>query len=483
MDIEGDIHRKEGFMLKEKLHSVREAVYTGFEALEFVNPFGKIKIDPRNIRNGFKVIGLEGRNMADRILLACEATIKNNKDYSRLESSIFGRGYDSSKQQITLMDLVDYLFGIENAKAALEFYKYDTEFIKVAQKIVAKIKDGVEMSSLEKYRGLYYMVVGGNTRTSTLILAYHEFKEQWESNGSLDFVVPATIVNYSYTEFLNQDGRFFNKNMKASDILNQRREYQLAYELMAFDDNAIRNNSQRSSMLAKATLARQMVDWYELSADATVKNAKRKIMAFKTMYKSTSLNETSLFEGLAYGLIDEVRECLKERDDSIEVGKTDFFNETESDSFANFCSKVISLIAGHVSDEVGSSKRSQAVGIDLEDMSNSDREKLIYLLKESAILREIDGFNGAASYFAKELTKETPKPNSKTSIANWIKKARKNACKNNTNASEGLDLVWERFCVMGHGKGGNPTGMMLINEKDFLEVKRMLRKLMKKGGN
>lgn len=468
--------------MRNELKSKYGIVGVGVEAKHFVRSDANYLLDPANIRHGFELVGINLPTLSERVIEAAKKTIDNNSDSGTLCDSIFEEGFDESCQNIKVMDVVDYSYGCENVENILKFYEERKDLCDLVKMIDEDIKNGKPLSSLAKYREKFFIVLGGNTRVSQLILAYNDFTSDWESNGSVEYKIPAVVVEYKYSPLLHEDKREFVDKMTNREIRDLRKEFQLAYELMALQDNALRNNDNSPAMRAKGRIAEQMIEWHEVAAGKKLDSAREKVSAWQTMYNKAGVNPGELIKALNfYKLYGEKKEMMN-IDGTESLSKNNFFKNTANEKVCSIYAKVTNALIGKANPSKEERKIAEAIGVDYKTNNIVDLSKATKYVV--ALTKAKENANGKdASYIANPLKEAANKldPESDDSCARWLDKAINSANKYVAEDSKCLlNAISEKLLDIRNRAEKSPSLSVVITLDEIKELVRIVRAI-KKG--
>lgn len=297
---------------------------------DIVKNDGSVKLDPMNNprvpMGGSQKISMNGST--DKIVRKdCRLTKENNEDYTDLIKDIAENGYDDQKERVVIMDLVDYLYGLDNRSTIVDVYKDDVHFVRECNSIIKILEDtsleGLEGSYyLAGHRQRYYIVVGGNTRIAILKELYE--KDPKAFKGHMATKIPCNLINYRYHGVLDRDYEIHQgDNGTAKDMYDTARMYQIAYVLTAYAQHAkdtMKNTPSEMINLSRAYIADVLVRYCDLHGQDRDDLAYNKIASFEKAYqdKGFGLKANILAEGLIYKQVaDYVARTGRETSDKV----------------------------------------------------------------------------------------------------------------------------------------------------------------------
>ena len=450
---------------KFKLKNVNIALT---DVRELVDLEGKIKVDPcSNPRLGYDFDGRVSLHQSseDIIKQSVKLTLDNNSDKKWLTKDIVEEGFDIAKQNITAVDIVDYLKGDENRYNIVKVYHDDAEFVNKSNRIIdvwedKNLSQEKAEEELKDFRDKYYVVAGGNTRWAIIMNYYYKNPEAFKD---VNVQLPINIINYSYYKLVIEN--MLNKVEGGTCEHSKIRKfvYQLAYFVLAFADNAksgIKNNGSKNLDASRGVIARKALNISSYLNNISEKcTVKEKLCAFKDLFQNGNVNSIpALLKGLLY--VNTVSSMNLEKDDELD-----------------YALKNIATILGDnlMKSRIRTKRFCKIIGLDWQDLSICDQKLFQEYLEFIENIHAMESYKGKSptyvgKYFISSL--DSIDVINKGTIDTYYNKVLRLAKKGDAEQIQASKAIVKQ--IDQWLKNSTPTGSVVVDAKDLMNIKKML---------
>lgn len=346
---------------------------------------GCIKMTPINIRLSDIELTLPFNETERNLKYLATMNIKHNADADKLESSIYGEngGYNVNEKLMTVVPLTEYLSGLENYEPFINLYKDDEECVAYAKEVRERALNGTLKSAGKDDK--YFVLVGGNTRFSQLLLQYMDGEI-----SNVDDELPFAVL--SLTEFKKEFPCTVavNSESDATTIREWMIENQSAYEFLMLKDNTYfgrQNWPERIFRKSISNIVSAYIDRFHKDDSST----EEFIRSQMGLMKDVGLSYDRCFNLYMLSSFNEVNDTLRELQESNSpLSRSSYFDETHpwfSRKVIEFLRRLNKLSSPEYDKkEMKEMKRTffQTIGIDIDKMKVSDTVKLSHFLNELA---------------------------------------------------------------------------------------------------